>query len=81
MAVVAWAFWLGLRRLHPPEAQDVAKDVAMHVAASDPTPLAVDRSGVDASVVEKEKEILRNQALASGKTRQNCREYCQWPDQ
>lgn len=58
---------VGVTTSSPAEAQGVAKDVAMHVAASDPTPLAVDRSGVDASVVEKEKEILRNQAIASGK--------------
>ena len=58
---------VGVKTSSPDEAQTVAKDVAMHVAASDPTPLAVDRSGVDSSVVEKEKEILRNQALASGK--------------
>jgi len=58
---------VGVKTSSPSEAQTVAKDVAMHVAASDPTPLAVDRSGVDPSVVNKEKEILRNQALASGK--------------
>ncbi|MCH2187038.1 translation elongation factor Ts, partial [Myxococcota bacterium] len=45
----------------------VAKDVAMHVAAADPTPMAVDREGIDPAVVEKESSILRNQALASGK--------------
>ena len=39
----------------------------MHVAAADPTPLAVDRDGVDGEVVEKEKSILRAQALESGK--------------
>lgn len=44
-----------------------AKDMAMHVAASDPTPLAVDQDGLDPAVVEKERAILRNQALESGK--------------
>ena len=58
---------VGLTTESPEKAEGVARDVAMHVAAADPTPLAVDRDGVDSSVLEKEKEILRNQALASGK--------------
>ena len=58
---------VGLKTDSPADAEAVARDVAMHVAASDPTPLAVDRDGVDSSVIEKEREILRNQALASGK--------------
>ncbi|MFP6641311.1 MAG: translation elongation factor Ts [Myxococcota bacterium] len=58
---------VGLMTESPEKAEGVARDVAMHVAAADPTPLAVDRDGVDSSVLEKEKEILRNQALASGK--------------
>ncbi len=45
----------------------VARDLAMHVAAIDPTPVAIDRDGVPADVVESEKKILRNQALESGK--------------
>ena len=45
----------------------VAKDVAMHVAAIDPTPVAIDRAAVPADLVESEKTILRNQALQSGK--------------
>lgn len=45
----------------------VAKDIAMHVAAIDPTPIAIDRSGVPADLLESEKTILRNQALQSGK--------------
>jgi elongation factor Ts len=49
------------------ELDALAKDVAMHVAAADPPPLAVDRSGVPAALVEKEREILRKQALQSGK--------------
>ena len=47
--------------------EQAAKDMAMHVAASDPTPLAVDQDGLDPAVVEKERAILRNQALESGK--------------
>jgi elongation factor Ts len=45
----------------------VAKDVAMHVAAADPTPLAVTRDGVSADLLAKEREIYRNQAIAEGK--------------
>ena len=46
---------------------DVLKDVAMHVAAHDPTPLAIDRDGLAAGTVEKERTFLTNQALESGK--------------
>jgi len=41
------------------------KDVAMHIAASNP--LCVSESDVPADVLEKEKDILRAQALESGK--------------
>jgi elongation factor Ts len=51
----------------PDAVAETAKDLAMHVAAADPTPLAVDRDGIDASIVEKEQAILRTQALESGK--------------
>jgi len=47
-----------------------AKDVAMHVAAADPTPVAIDRDSVPPSVVEKERSILRAQAEQSGKPAQ-----------
>ena len=40
---------------------------AMHVAAVDPTPVATDRDGVPAELVESERKILRTQALDSGK--------------
>ncbi len=49
------------------EGTSVARDLAMHVAAIDPTPIAIDRDGVPADIVESEKTILRNQALQSGK--------------
>lgn len=49
------------------EAVAVAKDVAMHVAAHDPTPIAVDRGDVSADVIEKERRILTAQAMESGK--------------
>jgi elongation factor Ts len=45
----------------------LAKDLAMHVAAADPSPVAVDRDGVPAELVEKEREIYRRQAEAEGK--------------
>lgn len=49
------------------EVEAVAKDVAMHVAAHDPTPIAVDRADVPAAVIEKERKILTAQAMESGK--------------
>jgi elongation factor Ts len=45
----------------------LAKDLAMHVAAADPSPVAVDRSGVPAELVEKERQIFRAQAEQTGK--------------
>jgi elongation factor Ts len=46
----------------------LAKDVAMHVAAASPAAaLFVSRDEVPADVLEKEKEIYRAQAAASGK--------------
>ncbi len=44
---------------------EVAKDVAMHIAAANP--LYLNRDAVDMEVVEKEKEIFRVQALNEGK--------------
>lgn len=44
---------------------EVGKDVAMQIAAMNP--VAVDESGVDTSVVEREMQIGREQALAEGK--------------
>ncbi len=45
--------------------EELAKDVAMHVAAS--KPMALDASEVPADVVEKEREIYKAQAAESGK--------------
>lgn len=45
--------------------QDLAKDLAMHVAAS--APLFLNRSSVDAKVLEVERNILKNQVLEQGK--------------
>ncbi len=45
----------------------VAKDVAMHVAAADPTPVAADASGVPSELLEQERAIYRRQAEQEGK--------------
>lgn len=49
------------------EVDAIVRDVAMHVAAHDPTPIAIDRDDMSAEVVEKERSFLTNQALESGK--------------
>ena len=43
----------------------LGRDIAMHVAAMNP--LAVDASGVDAAVVQREKSIFEEQSRTSGK--------------
>lgn len=45
--------------------KEFVKDIAMHIAAS--SPLYIEPEEVPESAVEKEKEILRNQALNEGK--------------
>ena len=45
--------------------EEIGKDVAMQVAAM--KPLAVDRDGVDKSIVEKELEIAKEQLINEGK--------------
>ncbi len=45
--------------------QEFAKNIAMHIAAS--SPLAVKREDLDQEVIEKEKQLYREQALESGK--------------
>ena len=47
------------------EDADIAKDVAMQVAAM--KPLSVTRDGVDSTIVEKELEIAKDQLLNEGK--------------
>lgn len=42
-----------------------AKDVAMHIAASNP--ICISREEVPSAILEKEREIYRNQAIESGK--------------
>jgi elongation factor Ts len=58
---------VGFETANPGDLGSVGRDVAMHVAAVDPTPVSVDRTGVDTALLEKERTILRNQALQSGK--------------
>jgi elongation factor Ts len=45
--------------------QNLVKEIAMHIAAMNP--IAITREDVPQEVVEKEKEILRAEAAASGK--------------
>jgi elongation factor Ts len=47
------------------EFQSLVKDVAMQIAAAKPT--VVDRTAIDQSVIEKELQIYRAQALEQGK--------------
>jgi elongation factor Ts len=50
-----------------PATDALAKDLAMHVAAADPSPVAVTRDEVPADLIAREREIYRKQALAEGK--------------
>jgi elongation factor Ts len=57
--------------LHTPLADGVdalAKDLAMHVAAADPTPVAVDRDGVPAELLDRERALYQRQAEQEGKS-------------
>ncbi|MBN4076108.1 elongation factor Ts [Gemmatimonas aurantiaca] len=45
--------------------KDVARDVAMHVAATGPQ--AINRDEIDSTLIDKEREIFRQQALNDGK--------------
>jgi elongation factor Ts len=44
---------------------DFAKDIAMHIAASEP--IAVSREEVDQALIENEKKVYRQQAINEGK--------------
>jgi elongation factor Ts len=48
----------------------VLRDVCMHIAAVQPTPVAARREEVPAAVVAKEKEIATAKAVATGKPAQ-----------
>ncbi|MEO1472156.1 MAG: translation elongation factor Ts, partial [Pseudomonadota bacterium] len=45
----------------------IGRQVAMHVAAHDPRPAALDVEDLDPALVEREKNVLTEQARASGK--------------
>jgi len=47
--------------------QRLVREIAMHVAAHDPAPQFVTKEEVTPEFIEKEKEIARAQALATGK--------------
>jgi elongation factor Ts len=47
--------------------ESLAKDLAMHVAAADPSPAAVDRTGVSSELLDSERAIYRKQAEQDGK--------------
>jgi elongation factor Ts len=49
------------------EVAALAKEIAMHVAAADPSPVSVDRSGVPEDLVSRERELFAKQAAESGK--------------
>jgi elongation factor Ts len=56
---------VSLSNVNGAEVEEAGKDVAMQIAAMNP--VAVDKDGVDPSVVEKEIEIGKEQARAEGK--------------
>ena len=45
--------------------EDLAKDIAMHIAASNP--ICIDEKNVPSELIEREKRIYSEQALSSGK--------------
>ena len=47
------------------EFQDFSRDIAMHIAAT--SPLGIKREDISEDLIEKEKEIYKEQALQSGK--------------
>jgi len=59
---------VGLSNTNGADVVEAGKDVAMQIAAMNP--IAVDKDGVDASLVEKEIEIGKEQARAEGKPEQ-----------
>ena len=51
--------------VNTPEVKDLAKNLAMQVAATNP--MALDASSLDAAAVEREREVYRQKALEEGK--------------
>jgi len=56
---------VGLTNTNGTDVTEVGKDIAMQIAAM--KPIALDKDGVDASIVEREIEIGKEQARAEGK--------------
>lgn len=48
------------------EAKDLARDVAMHIAATNPS--AIDQNNIDPKIIEREREVFTAQAKESGKS-------------
>lgn len=49
------------------DAEALSKDLAMHVAAADPSPVAVTRDDVDPQLIDSERKIYKAQAEQEGK--------------
>jgi elongation factor Ts len=47
--------------------EEIAKQIAMHVAAHDPRPQSISEADLDPAAIEKEKQFLTEQARESGK--------------
>jgi elongation factor Ts len=59
---------VGLRSTaEPAKLAELGKQLAMHVAAANPSPVAVAIEGIDAALVARERRIFADQARASGK--------------
>jgi elongation factor Ts len=54
-----------LKNANGTDVTDVGRDIAMQIAAM--RPVAVDKDGVDATIIEKELKIGREQAIEEGK--------------
>jgi elongation factor Ts len=52
------------------DAKTLTKDLAMHIAAADPTPIAVTRDEVSPDLLEAERRVYRAQAEQEGKPEQ-----------
>jgi elongation factor Ts len=59
---------VGLATAKPgPDLEALARDLAMHVAAADPSPVAVERSQLPPQLLDAERAIYRAQAAGEGK--------------
>lgn len=50
-----------------PAVEGLARDLAMHVAAADPSPIALAKEGIPAEVLQRETAILQRQVEGEGK--------------